>query len=503
MKLKAIVFICGSVVMALELLGSRIIAPFYGNSLYAWGSLIGVILGALSIGYFLGGKRADKGADYYGLSMIMLKAGFFIALIPVMSSVILNPVFVIPMGMKYGPLVSVLILFSVPSVYLGMVSPYAVKIEAKKLSVLGSTAGSLYAISTLGSIFGTFATSFFLIPEIGVRLIIYGLSAVLILASVVCAGKKILSNAFIVSACFGVIILVWSSYGSADGSGMVVFQKDSVYYEIKVVDYPGTSIRMLYLDGTLTGAMYYNSSKAVFNYTDYFHLPFIVNPEIKEVLFIGGGAGTGPKRFYDSYSQVNIDVVDIDPEVNKAAADYFDLKENDRTKIYTDEGRAFLSKTSKKYDLIVIDAFNSMSSIPYHLMTKEFMEEASKHLSRKGMTILNMHGSIQGAQSGLFLTEYKTYKSVFPNVYVFPVGKDPAKLQNIMILASKEDKEYSKQEFIDWSANVSKKTGITELPQYAGKLLEREPVYDGPILTDDYAPVDNLILPILDRYYTK
>jgi spermidine synthase len=454
-----------------------------------------VILGALSIGYYLGGRAADRSPSFYVLSLIILSAGFFIGLVPVISNVILDPAITDSLGMKYGPLVSVLILFTIPGVLLGMVSPYAVKLEARSIERIGNVTGNLYAISTLGSIAGTFATAFFLIPEIGVKAILFSLSAVLVLTAFACAGRKIIPTATLGLVFFLGIALPASTYDSSQGYlYSVVYQKDTEYYQIKIVDYANSATRAMFLDNSFTAAQYKNSSEAVYAYTDFFHLPFIINPGTRDVLFLGGGAGTGPKRFHEEYEDVSMDVVEIDPAVNDAAVRYFGLRVDERIRLYAEEGRSFLSNSAKRYDLIVIDVFNSRHSVPYHLMTEEFVRELKEHLNANGSVILNVHGSISGPASRLFHAEYATYRRVFPNVYVFPVGGDPNVVQNIMILASKSERRYSRKDFIIGAGPLSDKTGIKFLEAYAAQYLEEKVDEDIPVLTDDYAPVDNMLL---------
>jgi spermidine synthase len=499
MKLKAVVFICGAVLMSMEILGSRILAPYYGNSLFAWGSLIGIVLGALAIGYYFGGRYADKNASIKGLSLIVLVAGLSVALIPILSPLVFDPLIVASMGMKYGPLFSVLILFTIPSLFLGMVSPYAVKIEVTSLSSIGDTAGRLYAISTLGSLTGTFATSFFLIPAIGVRTILYSLSVLLIISALILSGRRIEIHLISSTIVLGGLAFIVFLSAPAESGSRTIFYKDSEYYEIKIKDLENGSGRIMYLDGALNSAMYLNSSKAFFTYTDYFHLPFLFNPGIKSVLFIGGGGGTGAKSFYNLYPEAQIDVVDIDPAVNTAARDFFNLKENDRIRIYTGEGRGFLESSAGKYDLIIIDAFNSLNSVPYHLMTQEFISMIKEHLTDGGMVVLNVHSAVIGEKSILLKVEYSTYKSVFPQIYVFPVGTNSSQVQNIIMIASASDSRKTRQELVEAAEKLSKKTGIMQLKEYANNLYTEEIIYNGPVLTDDYAPVDNLLLTIVDR----
>lgn len=502
MKLKTIVFVCGAAVMVLEIAGSRIIAPCFGNSLFTWSSLIGVVLGSLSLGYYRGGKLADRNPNSYALSMIILQAGIFIAIIPLFSSIILQPKFTAFFGMKYGPLVAVIILFAAPSVFLGMVSPYAVKLETKNLGVLGNVTGNLYAISTLGSIFGTFITAFVLIPGVGVKLIVYALSLVLISTALFCGGRRLTQGTFIALSVFSILVAITSVYAPVEDSRYkLIFQGDTPYHQIGIRDWVNSTKRTMHLDASFSGGAYLDSDEAACIYTDYFHLPFVLNPGIKEVLFLGCGPGTGPKRFHEEYGSVNMDVVDIDPVVIETAMKYFYLKEEDRLRLYVGDGRAFLADSGKRYDLIVMDVFNSVNSVPFHLMTEEFIREADEHLTEEGVVVLNLHASVKGPASKLFRAEYKTYKLVFPNVYVFPVGGDPEKVQNIIIIASKSEAYYSKEGFRRRAKELSEGIGITKLDGYLNHYLEGDISDDAPVLTDDYAPVDNLLCPVLEARY--
>jgi spermidine synthase len=443
----------------------------------------------------MGGRSADRNPNYDSLSSIIFKAGLAIGFIPFLSFIVLFPGVATVLGMKYGPLISVLVLFSVPSFYLGMVSPYAVRIAARNLGEIGNTSGNLYAISTLGSIFGTFAAAFFLIPEFGVKSIVYFLSIILIATSFFCYGHKIPKSLIFPAIVLLIVIIVNESYATPIEEGSVVLKKDTAYYEMKIVDYPATKLRVMYLDSSWTGAKYLNSSVAAFKYSDYFHLPRAVNPQIRKVLFIGGGAGIGPQRFLEEYPDVSVDVVDIDPEVNDAAFKYFGLQDSPRLNVYADEGRMFLLKSGKKYDLIVIDAFSSLSSVPYHLTTKEFLEGVRDHLTEEGVVVLNFHSAVTGQKSGLFKAEYKTYAQVYSHVYVFPLSESD-KLGNIIFIATKSDKRLSRQDFIEGARNLSTSTGIIGLAGCAERYTTVSEDAYSPVLTDDYAPVESLSLSI-------
>lgn len=491
--------------MILEITGSRIIAPYFGNSLFVWGSLIGVILAALSSGYYYGGKMADRKPSAKTLSLVILQAGVAVAFVPLLSAVILQPDFAIFFGMTYGPLISVIVLFSVPSFLLGIVSPYAVKLETKKLKSLGNTAGNLYAISTAGSIVGTLLTAFFLIPALGIKAIIFGTGLLLIFTALIMSyNLRSFFPCIILSLVVCVALIATSPlYASASQTDyIIVYQVQTPYHQITIKDWVDSGKRIMYLDASKTGGMYKDSDKAVCEYTDYFHLPFIINPEIKDVLVIGCGAGIGPKNFHSNFGDVRVDVVDIDPQVNEAAVRYFDLREDERLKLYVGDARVFLSKSDKKYDLIVVDAFSSVYSIPFHLMTKEFAGELNSHLSDDGVVVLNVIASVRGDASKIFRAEYRTYETVFPSIYVFPVGEDPLSVQNIMIVASGSGRRYSKSEFVEQANRFYEKTGIPKLIECSEKYLEGEVLTDDvPVLTDDYAPVDNLLNPTITEYY--
>jgi len=166
------VFIAGAIVMALEIAGSRILAPYFGNSLSVWGSLIGVVLTGLSLGYYLGGRLADRNPNFRTFSLIMFYAGIFILFIPFVSSQVLNLIANLDLGERFSSLLATTLMLAFPTVMLGMVSPYAIKLSTKNLNKLGNVAGNLYALSTLGSIFGTFFSVFYLVPELGVKTIL-------------------------------------------------------------------------------------------------------------------------------------------------------------------------------------------------------------------------------------------------------------------------------------------------------------------------------------------
>ncbi len=493
-RLRFDVFIAGAIVMALEIAGSRILAPFFGNTIFVWGSLIGVVLAALSLGYFLGGRLADRSPSFFQFSVILLASGISILVMSVASPLILESVFSINLGDRYGPLLATSILLIIPGTLLGMVSPYAVKLLAENLEKIGGTSGNVYSLSTIGSIFGTFMTVFILIPELGVRSILFALGLTLVAISLL--GLDNFGRGLVV-----IVILIASvpalplSLGSTFRSGDLVFEKDSPYNHIEITDDPNSGTRTLRLNGLRHSAMYLDGSlDAVYPYTDFFHLPFLFNPSIKEVLFIGGGGFTGPKKFLSLYEDVTIDVVEVDGAVVNAAIEYFNVTDDPRLNIIVDDGRIHLTKTEKKYDLIVLDAY-SKTYVPFHLMTQEFFEEVRDDLSTDGIVISNIIASVVGDTSDLFRAQYRTIGTSIPNVYVFTTIDSTGTVQNIMVLATKSFEQTNPLELREKTNSLTDE--MPELLSMAGRIYSEDiPVSDVPVLTDDYAPVEKLLNPV-------
>jgi spermidine synthase len=282
--------------------------------------------------------------------------------------------------------------------------------------------------------------------------------------------------------------------------GDTVYETDTPYHHLLVADsYDPTHqsyVRYLILDDNLHSAMDLgNPDRTVFEYTDYFHLGFLLNANITRVLFIGGGGFTGPKAFLKDYSKVSVDVAEIDPEVIRVAKTYFDVNaSNPRLHIYNEDGRIFLHRTDQKYDLVILDAY-SKSYVPFHLMTEEFFQVLENHLTSTGSVISNLIASTAGSGAQLLLAEVRTMHTVYPNVYLFPVrGSDYPEPQNIEILTTVTSSTLTKDDFATLAAESSV-VKIPALSHYVGNYLTVE-TGNAPVLTDNFAPVETLLNPI-------
>jgi spermidine synthase len=508
-SLAVLVFVAGMASMSLEFAASRILIPVFGSSIYTWGSLIGVILTGLSLGYHIGGKLADKNPNFPKLCLVIFSAGLYIIFIPFIAPTITSSFIQFVSDSQYASLFAVFTLLIVPTFLLGIVSPYAIKLATRRLAELGNVSGNLYSLSTIGSIVGTFLTVFILIPAFEINYIIFGLGVTLMFFSSLfglARFPKILAAFVVVLLLFFPSISLSSAGTVMVHTGTLVYEKETLYSHLDVID--RGNIRTLYLDGNIHSQMYKDKPEELVNtYTKYFHLGFLFNPNAKDVLFIGGGGFSGPKNFLSTYSDVHIDVVEIDPDVISAARDYFNLPvDNDgsRLMIYNDDARNFLSKTEKTYDLIILDAF-SKNYVPFHLMTLEYFQLLDKKLTSDGVIISNNIGSMTGDRSDIVRAVYKTISQIFPSVYVFPTEHNSGNLQNIMLAAMKTPTvEYSKDELRQLASNNDNHNSSTALDDldYLEHLYEAElRTSDVPLLTDQFAPVEILINPVTNEPY--
>ena len=327
--LYAVVFVCGADLMALEIVGSRMLAPYFGNSIFVWGSLISVVLAALSLGYWLGGIVADRWPRLPVLALLIAIPGVLIALLPFAYPGLNRGIAASDIGARLGPLVSSLILFLVPSVFLGAISPFAVRLQAKAVASVGSTAGGLYAVSTAGSIVGTLITAFYLIAVLGVANIVHGLGLVLLVVSagLFLGGRRTVHASLVLFA--GVVLvatMVWQSKTQAAESGLIL-EKDSFYNQIRLAE-DGTQRYMDFENLRQSAMLLDDPWELRLRYTRFLSLAFTLIPEPKRVLVLGLGGGSFPKRLYRDFPNVVVDVADIDPEVIAIAKKYFQVPED-------------------------------------------------------------------------------------------------------------------------------------------------------------------------------
>jgi spermidine synthase len=474
----------------LEIVGSRVLAPYFGSSIFVWGSLISVFLAGLTMGYYIGGFLSDRRPRLSAMAMLILIAGVLVVILPIVGPPINRTIASLDFGPRLNPLLASLCLFFIPSVFMGTVSPYAIKLAASSLATIGNTAGLIYAISTAGSIVGALLTAFYLIQTIGVRSILYSLGITLMALALLLiiihrtTGGRLSKRP-----------LAWGIIGIL-GSGLpalaaidILYQKDSVYHHIVVTDDDG--LRTLRFDRLRQSAMDLNDpDRMVFHYTQYLHLAMAFHDNPQRALFVGLGGGSAPRRFHRDYPTLQIDVAELDPEVVNVAKRYFLFQESDRMRIQAVDGRIFIHKTPHRYDAIFLDAYFA-DAIPFHLATREFLQELKAKLTPTGIVVSNIIGSVRGADSKLFRSILKTLQTEFAQTYVFPVEE----VSNIIVIATQEKERLGKQVLLRRARRLEDERKVQfPLERFAHTyVLDHIPLDDVPVLTDDYAPVDGLL----------
>ncbi len=496
-----IVFITGAAVLVIEVAATRILSVYFGNTIFTVSSVISVILLALSLGYFVGGRLADKRASEYLFFQLIALSGLSVFLLQLLNSILIPSISGM-FSLQYGPMVTSLFLFLFPGFLLGMLSPLVATLQKVRLKTqgIGQITGDVFFWSTLGSIVGSVATGFYLIPTFGVSQIILGVGMTLVaigLWGMITSGKLIGSRKKILIFFIGVsliqilFVVILDTLKQKD----VVYASDGVYDNILIFDhaYEGKPTRFLQQATDASSAMYLDSPELVYDYTKYYSVYKLVSLDIKNALVIGGGAYSVPKALLTADPDVVVDVAEIEPDLFTVGKKYFRVPDDQRLVNHVEDGRRFLQDTDKKYDVLFIDAFHF--SIPAHLTTKEFFALSREKLSTEGMCIVNIIGSLSNEKPSFLLSEIKTFKSVYPNSYFFALSS-PTKTypQNIIMVG------YNSEKKLDLSSLQTDDMFLASIPEHLIRvedyLLEEHPVF-----TDDYAPAEYFI--IHDRLLKK
>lgn len=485
--LRIVAFGSGAVVMILELAGSRIVAPYLGTSTIVWTTLIGVMLAALSLGYWLGGKAADHFPKPFALIIILLGSAAAVALIAHAQRFLgigNNSSF-----LAIKAIVMMSVLFAPATILLGMVTPFAVKLSLVTLERTGRTVGNLYAISNLGSIVGTFLGGYILISFFGSSRIMSILSVILLaLAGLLIAVSrgKFKSTPFVFILLIAASGLIFPGTITLGNNKRVIADVETTYgrnWVFETMDSQSKKpIRVLsnLVRGYQSAIFIHDPETLVFDYTKFFDTFELFNPGALSGLMIGGSTYTYPQHFLTTSPNRSITVIEIDPGVTQIAKKYFGLIDQPNLTIVHEDGRLYLNENKKLYDVIFIDAFRSGFTIPYHLTTVEAVEKIHGSLSQRGIVMLNMITALRGPKSAFLRAEYSTYAEKFPFVEVYRVNPeyDENEIQNIMLIASKEPLNPKGD-----NASIA-------------NLLEKKQPPGTPsliALTDDFAPVERYL----------
>ena len=476
-----LIFLVNAISMILELVASRILSPYFGVTNDVWTIVIGIILLSSSTGNILGG-RFDK----IRKSDIMIALAATTMIIPYIADYVLVLSKAATGNLRIGAMISAVILFFIPSMLSGMLTPKLLSENTEKLDEVGKTSGFYYAVMTVGGLFGTFAGGFLLIPVIGSENIlkIMGILCI-ILAFFSAEDLSAFLKTFVVGTALSIAML---TINTEKGNESMIYQTDSEYAHITVwegVDQDDNRVRFMQTgeQNAYMSATYVDKRKKCQLYSDYLKVmaSAIPDKDALNILMCGGGGYGFPKWFLTNPEMWGnkLDVVELDSKIKEVADKYFFLEETVqrydpkrlRFRNFINDGRIYIEEKEKEYDVIMNDAFAGGGVPARTLTTKEFCEEVYDALTDDGYYIVNVIGALEGRHSMFLQAEYKTLKAVFGNAAVLKVQDVPAsQTSNYIVVATK------------------KPHTITEAVDFI-------PTENAVLLTDDYCPVDTLFVP--------
>ena len=492
----AVAFVVGAIVMGFEMLGSRYLNPYFGSGIYTWAALISTVLAALCVGYFLGGWLADRRPRATVLGVTVLIGSVYLLFLPLFSEAVLEALLASFDDIRTGSLASSFAIMFFPVTFLGMYSPFAIRLLLRTTHGSGTVSGMVYGISTFGSIVGTLGTTFWLIPLIGTRAITISLGAAGVLAGLLLvlsdrnrrAAASVLIAALVIA---GLAPLPSPAETLLDEAarGDLLKRRDGQIAHVETeyndifVTKKGAILSMSF---SLKG---WDVTQSLTNLRDSDDLPLkiaqtmttaIVYPEEpKKFLMIGLGGGTISTYLGRYMPETAIDTVEIDPGVTAAAKKYFGIKEITRIRYLDGDGRVFLNRNKQLYDLIMIDAFHG-GYIPFHLLTREFYDLVKLRLTPGGAAIFNIHeGTL------LHLSAIVTLRAVFPTVHLYPSGEG-----EVAVVVTPKPAP-SREALAERAAKMQERFGFRfALPQLLLARQDNLDVSKGVMLTDDFAPVN-------------
>ena len=464
----------GAAVMILELLGTRIIGPFYGVSLYVWASLIAVTLIALALGYFVGGYLADR-FPAVRLSHVILAAALGTAVIPFLTSPVLR--LTDSLGLRGGAFASALLLFSLPLTALAMVGPYVIKRATHDLRGVGTVAGSVYAVSTVGSVGGTLLLGFYLLPLFGTKTILITLSLLLAVLALLVVWQEQTADArarSMVATALGLGILAISGLASSPKpiEGFTVrSEAESLYGWVRVVDDERRGYRLMLSDASVISAVDLKLDRSVLGYQQVLSLLPLLRPQAAHALLIGLGGGHVARDLRSK--GIVTDTIEIDPAVAAAARTLFHFEPTGR--FLVGDARYEIKTLDRRYDVIIHDCFTGGTE-PTHLLSLEMLSELRARLTEDGILALNYVGFQTGEGSDAVAALYRTLKSLFPHLRVFITEK--TEFTDFVFLASEQPivlEGSSQDRRVQWLIDHEHRISDT----------------DGFLITDDYNPMES------------
>ncbi len=510
--LEFIVFASGALIMVLEMVGARVMAPHLGTSVIIWTSLIGVILACLAVGAFLGGRLADKKLSQGLLAKILSAAGLGVALTALLHGYVGALITSTFDNIYVSAVLATICLFAFPAVFFGMVSPYVIRLRLADISTSGATVGRLYALSTTGSILGTFLGGFVLVSFFSSTHILLGTSGGMLVLSILAAlqakGKK--SDG--IPAVFLLFCLPFIAYVD-----QMEAENMREHGMLSLVETPYNSIRlsqgmneqnrpvrlMTTGPGYAQSGMYLDKpNELLFDYTKFYALGAVLFPKASNVLMLGGGGYSVPKWLLSGYGGLDgqtlrLDVVELDSGMTRLAKNFFSLADDARMRIFHADARRFINVNTHKYHLVFVDVFNSHYSVPFHMGTVEAAKAMRRAVDDSGALMMNVISAVEGENSHILQGIYGALQQSFAKVYVFSVQplSPRSSVQNLMLLAlptknSPVEKIIESNDYSAFSESIRQKLA-TRISKPIAQTV--------PPLQDDFAPVEKYAQALLKQ----
>jgi len=473
-KIEITVFLSSSLIMIFEIIGSRALAPYFGQSIYVWTSLIGVVMLSLAYGYYVGGLLADKNKNLKKvLSFVLLFAGITTFLSTIFSDILLSLQMFKYADFRLTVLTYSIILFGPTSVLLGVIYPLCYKLKITDLEKTGQQFGSLYAISTFGSFIGTFLSGYIMISYFGTKEILAIVSFLLVFLSLI-YEKSILKVKVITILVLALISFIYFANANIFSNNFLIKRHktaekintyETIYNRVSIVE--NSTVREMLLGVQRASGVNLNTKYSSFDYSNKLSVFNSINQNPKSFLVIGGAGYTYPKILMDSYPSAQIHVVEIDGGLLPLAKKYFYFQETDNFQSFVEDGRVFINSNNNLYDVIFLDAYGA-NLIPFQLTTVEFLDKLYKATTENGLIVSNIISSLEGPNSLMLKSSYKTFSEVFPDVNVIKVRSDSnnTMLDNYILIATKKETNLDSLDTVKLNLN------------------------EGIILTDNFSPTE-------------
>ena len=494
-----VAFVTGGIVMSFEMLGSRYLNPYFGSGIYTWAALISTVLAALTVGYFIGGWLADRAPSARVLGATVLIGSVYVVALPSFAQTLLELVLDRIDDVKAGSLLAALAILMFPVTFLGMYSPFAIRLLLRSASRSGMVSGTVYGISTVGSILGTLGTTFFLLPHMGSRMLTLLLGGAGIVSGLALIVLARLRPAATSAATLTAVALVLAGQAVAQDKAQAPVDENIRAEMLKKADGEVKHIETEYNDifiskrrNILTMSFQlkgWNYTESETNLRDADDLPvrytqgmttglaYVAQP--KNILMIGLGGGSISTYLGRFMPDATITTLEIDPGVIEAAKTYFGIRETERLKYVAIDGRLSLRRNRQTYDLMLVDAFHG-GYVPFHLLTQEFYKLIKERLTPGGAAAFNVHDGTK-----LYVSTIKTLASVFPTVHLYPTGQG-----EVIAVVTREPAPDDAAIKANAAALQERYKFRFPLPQLLTRRAPHPSLAEAELLTDDFAPVN-------------